>query len=211
MTKTLLQAAMLTVGTLAAGVAVSIDTSGYVTDTRGRVAKSGTGQCWRTGSWTPALAIAECDPELMPKTAAVAPAPAEAPVPVAAAPKAPAAPTPVAEKIIVTKGTMFDFDKSIIKPAGEETLDGLVRELQGNLRLVVSTGHTDAIGSDVYNQDLSLRRAEAVKAYLVAKGIDGHRIEAVGKGKRELIADNATANGRAQDRRVEIEVKNTPQ
>ena len=86
-----------------------------------------------------------------------------------------------------------------------------VSQLDGNLRLVISTGHTDVTGSDVYNNGLSLRRAEAVKAYLVARGIDGNRIETVGMGKRELTGDNATAAGRAQDRRVEIEVKNTPQ
>lgn len=211
MTKTLLQTAMLLIGTLATGVAVGVDTSGYLTATPGQVVKTGSGQCVRTGSWTPALALAECDAALMPKTAAVAPAQAEAPVLVAAAPMVPAAPALVPEKVIVIAGTMFDFDKAVIKPAGMETLDGLVRQLEGNLRLVISTGHTDVTGGDAHNQELSLRRAEAVKSYLVAKGIDGNRIETVGKANREPVADNSTAAERAKDRRVEIEVKNTPQ
>ena len=205
MNKTTFQAATLIVGTLATGVAVSIDNTANVTDTRDRVVTSANGECVRTGSWTPALAHPTCNPKATPKVAAVV----SAPEPVAAAPIVPAAPPAAAEKIILTEDTMFDFDKAVIKPAGKEALDGLVNKLQGNLRLVVSTGHTDATGRPGYNQELSERRAEAVKAYLVAKGIDSSRIEAAGKGEREPIGNNATAAGRAQDRRVEIEVMKT--
>lgn len=205
MNKTTFQAATLIVGTLATGVAVSIDNTAYVTDTRNQVVTSTDGQCVRTSSWTPALAHPTCNPEAAPKVAAVVPAPE----PVAVAPIVLAAPPAAAEKVILTEDTMFDFDKAVIKPAGKDALDGLVSKLKGNLRLVVSTGHTDTTGRPGYNQDLSERRAEAVKAYLVAKGIDGSRIEATGKGERETRGNNATAAGRAQDRRVEIEVMKT--
>ncbi|HLQ27207.1 MAG TPA: OmpA family protein [Acidiferrobacterales bacterium] len=138
------------------------------------------------------------------------PAPrAAAPLPEPVAVGAPA-PAAVAEKIIVTADTLFDFDKSVIKPKGQDTLNGLVTKLEANHRVVISTGHTDSTGSDTYNMDLSLRRAEAVKTFLISRGIDGNRIHTTGKGEREPVADNATAEGRALDRRVEIEVMTTP-
>ena len=67
-------------------------------------------------------------------------------------------------------------------------------------------GHTDSIGTDAYNQKLSERRAASVKAYLVSKGIDPNRIYTEGKGKKNPIASNKTKEGRAQNRRVEIEI-----
>ena len=70
-------------------------------------------------------------------------------------------------------------------------------------------GHTDSVGSDAYNQKLSVQRAEAVKAYLVSKGIEKNRIYTEGKGEKQPIADNQTKEGRAKNRRVEIEVVGT--
>ena len=70
-------------------------------------------------------------------------------------------------------------------------------------------GHTDSIGSDSYNQKLSVRRSEAVKAYLVSKGIEKNRVYTEGKGEKQPVADNKTAEGRAKNRRVEIEVVGT--
>jgi OOP family OmpA-OmpF porin len=77
------------------------------------------------------------------------------------------------------------------------------------LEVIIAVGHTDSVGSDAYNQKLSVRRAEAIKAYLVSKGIEKNRIYTEGKGEKQPVADNKTAEGRAKNRRVEIEVVGT--
>ena len=108
--------------------------------------------------------------------------------------------------------TNFDFDKAVLKPEGKAKLDDLVDKLKAvNLEVIIAIGHTDSIGSKAYNQKLSVRRAETVKAYLVSKGIDANRIQTKGKGKAQPIADNRTKEGRAKNRRVEIEVIGTRQ
>ena len=97
-----------------------------------------------------------------------------------------------------------------MKSEAKTKLDDMASKLQGiNLEVVIAVGHTDSVGSDAYNQKLSVRRAEAVKAYLVSKGIEANRVYTEGKGKKQPVADNKTAEGRAQNRRVEIEVVGT--
>ena len=170
--------------------------------------KNGTNElCWRDASWTPATAAEGCDGALT--KAAEAAAPAAAP---AAAKPAPApAPAPVASsKVTYAADAFFDFDKAVLKPEGKAKLDDLVSKVKDiNLEVIIAVGHTDSIGTDAYNQKLSVRRAEAVKAYLVSKGIEKNRVYTEGKGKKQPVADNKTKEGRAKNRRVEIEVVGT--
>ncbi|GGH65944.1 membrane protein [Comamonas phosphati] len=163
--------------------------------------KNGTNElCWRDANWTPATAAADCDGALKAAAPVAAPAPAVAPTP----------PVAVANKVTYSADAFFDFDKSHLKPAGKAKLDDLASKVKGiNLEVVIAVGHTDSIGKDAYNQKLSVRRAEAVKAYLVSKGIEKNRVYTEGKGKTQPIADNKTAAGRAKNRRVEIEVVGT--
>jgi OOP family OmpA-OmpF porin len=113
----------------------------------------------------------------------------------------------VGEKVTMASDAHFDFDKAVLKPEGKAKLDDLVGKLKAvNLEVIIAIGHTDSVGSNAYNQKLSLRRAEAVKAYLVSKGIEANRIYTEGKGETQPIADNKTKEGRAKNRRVEIEV-----
>jgi len=165
------------------------------------------GLCVHTGYWTPAMANAECDPDLVPKPAAAPSAPPPPPPPAAA----PAAkPKPVAEKITFAADVLFDFDKATLKPEGKAKLDELASKVKGiNLEVVIAIGHTDSIGSDAYNQKLSVRRAESVKSYLVSKGIEPNRVYTEGKGEKQPVASNKTKEGRQKNRRVEIEVIGT--
>ena len=136
---------------------------------------------------------------------AATPAPAPAPAPAAAAPQPPAA-----TKVTYAADAFFEFDKSVLKPEGKAKLDDLVGKVKGiNLEVVIAVGHTDSVGSDAYNQKLSVRRSEAVKAYLVSKGIEKNRVYTEGKGEKQPVADNKTTEGRAKNRRVEIEVVGT--
>ncbi|MFP5473458.1 MAG: outer membrane protein OmpA [Gammaproteobacteria bacterium] len=169
--------------------------------------KNGTNElCWRDANWTPATAAVGCDGALV----TAAPAPVAAP-PAAVTPPAPPAPPAVAaSKVTFAADAFFDFDKSVLKPEGRAKLDDLVSKIKGiNLEVIIAVGHTDSIGTDAYNQKLSVRRAEAVKAYLVSKDIERNRVYTEGKGEKQPVADNRTKEGRAKNRRVEIEVVGT--
>ncbi|MFA5914833.1 MAG: OmpA family protein [Burkholderiales bacterium] len=211
MNKTVKQLALVLSAALVLGMGVSsayAQDIGYVqAPVSGVVVKNPFGLCWRTGYWTPAMATAECDPDLVPKKAApAAPAPAPVAAPVAKPAPKPAV-KPVTEKVTMAAETNFDFDKAVLKPEGKARLDDLVGKLKAvNLEVIIAIGHTDSIGSKAYNQKLSVRRANAVKAYLVSKGIEANRIYTEGKGETQPIADNKTKEGRAKNRRVEIEV-----
>jgi OOP family OmpA-OmpF porin len=177
----------------------------------GQIWRNNFGQCWRAGYWTPAHAIAECDPDLVAKPVAVKPPPP----PVAKPAPPPPKPVPAMEKVQFAADTLFDFDKSVIKPEGRRTLDDLVEKIKGiDLEVIIAVGHTDSIGSDAYNQRLSERRAHAVSAYLQSRGIDPSRIKVEGRGEKQPVAPNRVngrdnPEGRQKNRRVEIEVIGT--
>ncbi|MHB0985751.1 MAG: OmpA family protein [Sulfuricella sp.] len=194
---------------------------GYLIDTRGNLVKNNYNECWRTGYWTPAMAIAECDPDLVkkaePKVAETkAPAAAPAPVPVAGPEKAAFSP------ITLQAETLFDFDKSVIHASGKKQLDDQVvskMKEYPQVEVILVTGHTDRIGTDAYNQKLSQRRADAVKAYLVAQGVESKRIETAAKGESEPVVSCDDVKGKVSgknkklveclqpNRRVMVEVK----
>jgi OOP family OmpA-OmpF porin len=139
--------------------------------------------CWRDNNWTPATAAKGCDGWLAPKSAVVQ------------------------KKVTLQADTLFDFDKSAIKPEGQAVLNKLATQIKGiQLEVIIAVGNTDSIGTDAYNQLLGQRRAQAVKTALVSRGIPAAKIYTESKGKRDPVASNATAEGRAQNRRVDIEV-----
>ncbi len=218
--------------------------SGYVlsatADAKNNVVRSGRygtsnascNLCWRTGFWTPAMAIAECDPDLVKKAAPPPPPPAPAaPAPAPAAPKPAAPPPPPAppappppppapsvQKITIASKALFDFDKAVLKPDGQAVLDreivSRIKDVQ-KLELVLVTGHTDRLGSQQYNQKLSERRAAAVAGYLASKGVAKDKIETLGMGKTQPVPGVVCEQKNRKQliaclqphRRVEVEVK----
>lgn len=120
----------------------------------------------------------------------------------------PAAPT--TEKVSFAADAFFDTGKADLKPEGKAKLEKLAEDVKGvNLEVIVAVGHTDSRGSADLNQKLSVKRADAVKGFLASKGIDTTRIYTEGKGASTPVADNKTDEGRAKNRRVEIEVVGT--
>jgi OOP family OmpA-OmpF porin len=155
--------------------------------------KNGDGTlCWRDASWTPATAAKGCDGFLAPKDAAKP------------------ASSVTQSKITLQADTLYDFDKATLKAEGMATLDKIARDLSKiKLEVIIAVGNTDSVGTDAYNVALGQRRAQSVKAYLTSKGVDGSRIYTESKGKSNPVASNATAEGRAKNRRTDIEVVGT--
>lgn len=218
MIKQLSKIALLATASLCVTAASAEVNEGYLSDARGNPVMSGSGLCWKTTRWTPAMAINECDPDLVKKE-----------VPAAktrAAPMAPAAaPKPAAEKVTLAADALFDFDKAVLRPEGKSTLDGLLGKVKDiKLEVIIAVGHADRIGSDKYNLSLSERRAASVKAYLVSKGLEPNRVYTEGKGEKQPVTGDKCKNmGKDHrsnkklvaclqpDRRVEIEVIGTKQ
>ena len=117
---------------------------------------------------------------------------------------------PVSEKVTFAADAFFDFDKSVLKPEARAKLDDLVAKTGAvALEVIIAVGHTDSVGTDGYNQKMSVQRSDAVKAYLVGKGIEKNRVYTEGKGEKQPVADNKTGEGRSKNRRVEVEVVGT--
>ena len=195
------------IGVFAQTAAKSID-NWRATD--GTVWKNGTNElCWRDAGWTPATADERCDGAIKPPPPPP-PAPRGAPPPPPAPRPAPPPAAPIQEKVTFAADALFDFDKAVLKPDAQAKLTDLVEKTKGvALEVVIAVGHADMIGSDGYNQKLSIRRAEAVKDFLTSKGIEKNRVYTEGKGEKSPVADNKTAAGRAKNRRVEVEVVGT--
>lgn len=196
---------------LSAGL-VSAQTIDNWVNATGTPWKNSVGQCWRNGAWTPATAHFDCDGALKPQPRVQVTMPAPAPV-VTQAPAVPVTQAPATKvvKLTYATDTLFDFDKSVLKLEGRQMLDGLIGKInkEFNLEVVIAVGHTDSVGTDAYNMKLGQRRAEAVKAYMVSRGIEKNRVYTDSKGESQPVADNKTAQGRAKNRRVEIEVVGT--
>ena len=132
-------------------------------------------------------------PTVYAKTADGCPLPAPAP-----------APAPAPKKLEI-EGVNFDFNQATLRQEATGLLDADAAALKdwGDVKVEVA-GHTDSKGSDAYNMDLSQRRAEAVRDYLISKGIAADRLTAKGYGESQPVADNDTDEGRAKNRRVEL-------
>ena len=185
----------------------------YLKDSSGAAVLSNNGDCWHTGARTPRLAtVVGCDGVLAKATPIPAPAPrAEAPPP-AEPPPPPLAQQepvkePISEKVTLDTDTFFDFDKAVLKEEGRARLNELATRLSGmTVEVIVAVGHTDSTGPESYNQKLSERRAQAVKDYLLTRSLPADKIYVEGKGETQPLTSNANKQGRAENRRVEVEV-----
>lgn len=178
--------------------------SGYVRDSSGNIVRSGFGICVTTGYFNQSLATEECDPSLRkPPAPVAAPAPAVAPAP---APAAIPVVVPAPQNVSYKADSFFDFDKTAVKPEGQAALRKMLQEAQGaTIEQIRVEGHTCSTGPEKYNMGLSVRRAEAVKEFLVKEGVAADKVVTEGFGETQPVAPNTTREGRSQNRRVEVQ------
>ncbi len=202
-----------------AGTAQAAGVPGYVSSSENQVWTSPYGLCWKTTDWTPEKAAAPCDAvravqvAAPPPVAVAPPPPPPAPTPLVTAP--PPQP-PVIEQISLSSDVLFAFDKAELLPAGQQKIDEIAGRLKGaNVQLINTIGHADRIGPDKYNQQLSEKRAAAVKDYLAQKGIETSKVRSEGRGESEPVTGNQCKGISGSklisclqpDRRVDIEVR----
>ena len=193
-----------------AACAAYADVKPVLTDSQGLPVRDGSGACVQTSG----ILHPDCGAKKAEPAKPAAPAAPAAPATPAAptAPAAAAAPSSVKQAITIQAEALFDFDKSVLKPAGKQSIDDAVAKMRNvDVEMVIATGHTDSIGTDAYNQKLSERRATSVKEYMVSKGIPAAKITILGKGETQPVATNKTKEGRAKNRRVDIEFKGVTQ
>ncbi len=180
---------------------------GFVVDSSGHLVSDGAGDCLKTGEWKKDLDLVDCGAE--PKKTAVA-APEPAPT---AQPAAMPEPVAVSESVALSAGALFDVNSDKLKDAGKQELSALATRIKGlqEIQSVKIVGHTDSTGAASYNQVLSQRRANAVKNYLLDQGISPMVMSTLGMGEERPVASNATREGRAQNRRVEIKIEGARQ
>jgi len=169
---------------------------GYVTqrDNNQQPVRTRYGECVHDGQWQSGMHYADCEPAAAVPVAAPAPAPKPEPVVEAPAP----APQPIPQNVpfrLATE-TFFDFDKAVLTPEGQAVLDDVAKRLgvsqYDSLSIV---GHTDRIGTPQYNQKLSERRANAMRDYLVAKGVAPEKISTSGLGEANPTAQCTNLRG----------------
>ena len=189
---------------------VGTATPGHLRDSGNKPVRTSNNECVNLG-----YSVGPDHPKGAPGDCTVQPPPPPPPPPTEPAPPQPPPPPPprpVQQKITLQADALFDFDKAVLKPAGKASIDeALATKTKENVSIdtIIATGHTDSIGTEAYNSKLSLRRAQAVKDYMVSKGIDTGKITVVGKGESQPVASNKTKEGRAKNRRVEVEFNGT--
>ncbi|MFA7388575.1 MAG: OmpA family protein [Thiohalobacteraceae bacterium] len=203
MNKTLLVTA-IAASLSASGLAIAHEggtvNEAFVGDSRAHIVTDGSGNCVRTSSWSDDKLIEGCG------LVVAEPEPAAEPAPVPA-------PKPISETVSLSAAALFDFDKDKIKEAAKPRLDEVANRVRslGDVEAVTIVGHTDSVGSEAYNEQLSMRRANAVKNYLLDQGVDPSLVSTSGMGESQPVADNSTDAGRAQNRRVEITIRGSEQ
>jgi len=164
----------------------------YLGDSKHHYVTDSSGDCVRTSSWKAEDMTIDCGAEPPPVAKMVVPPPA-----------------PVYEKMTVSAEALFDHDKSALKPEGKAALQELGDSIKAKGARVVDIdviGHTDSDGTEEYNQALSERRARSVADYLISEGVDPSIIDVSGQGELNPVASNATREGRALNRRVDVHV-----
>jgi OOP family OmpA-OmpF porin len=216
-----LKLSFLAVAFAAAGAAHA---EGAYLSAGGQAVRSASGECWRTGAWTPQGATTQCDPQLVAALAPMDVVEAPAPALVADAPRFEKTSLEVRSaaprRVAFSTEVLFDFDGTELRADGRKVLDDLAQKLlAAELGSVSATAHTDRMGDDAYNERLALRRADAIRAYLVERGVPEKLMRVDSKGEREPVtAGRCDALGEESrqnsnliaclqpDRRVEIEV-----
>ena len=192
--------------TMASGTALAHDAGkankGYVGESGKHVVTDAFGNCVRTGAFSKADMTADCGGSAPVEAKAPAPTPAPAPPP-----------APTYETMTLSAGALFDTNSAAIKPAGKSELDAVASKIGGVARIsdIKIVGHTDSVGAESYNQQLSVRRATSVRDYLASKGVDKSLMSISGMGESSPVASNATRDGRAKNRRVEVSIGVTQQ